>query len=275
MKIKLSSALLGLLTISVAASQSVHDCKEIKLRNVQQIDAGAGQVVAVDRTRRVFHLIGSNWITQNSYMKHVSVGPAGIWGVDRQGFINKVVAGKWTRTAVNLMKQVDAGGDQFVTATGTFQHQVSKQQVSPTANLCVNRSSAVAFKTPGNSVSTVWTATSVDLKYSSCGRNACWLTNHQDEVLFFEKVDPFTCQGMKIMRKVKGSLSMVEVATDGSVYGVNNEGQIFRRDGISIQRPRGTSWTHIDVCLPARHVSYDLGRLWVVTKTGVALECLM
>ncbi|XP_062389941.1 fish-egg lectin-like [Sardina pilchardus] len=271
MKIKLSSALLGLLTISVAASQSVHDCKEIKLRNVQQIDAGAGQVVAVDRTRRVFHLIGSNWITQNSYMKYVSVGPAGIWGVDRQGFINKVVAGKWTRTAVNRMQQVDAGGDQFVTASGTW--KISKLPVAKTANLCVNRSSAVAFKTPGNAVSTFWMAKF--LKYSSCGPNACWGVNHQDQVFLSKKVDPFTCQGSNVLRKVKGSLSMVEVATDGSVYGVNNEGQIFRRDGISIQRPQGTSWTHIDVCLPARHVSYDLGRLWVVTKTGVALECLM
>lgn len=76
----------------------VRNCQEIRLRNVHQIDAGIGQVVAVDRTRRVFHLHGSNWYTLNSYMMHVTVGPAGIWGVDRQQYINKMVAGKWTRT---------------------------------------------------------------------------------------------------------------------------------------------------------------------------------
>ncbi|KAG5283523.1 hypothetical protein AALO_G00043000 [Alosa alosa] len=266
MKIKLSSALLALLSISLAASQSVHNCKEVTLRNVQQIDAGAGQVIAVDRNRRVFHLHGSNWITQNSYMQHASVGPAGIWGVDRQGFINKVVAGKWTRTGVRRMRQVDAGGDQFVAAAGTPVPGLASA-------VCVNRPSAVAFKSPGTVLPKF--RIGANMSYYSCGPSRCWVINNKDEVFVTNPVDPRTCKGTNVLYKVGGSLSMVEVASDGSVYGVNSQGQILRRHGISIQRPKGTSWTRIDVCLPARHVSYDLGRLWVVTKTGVALECLM
>ncbi|XP_041940331.1 fish-egg lectin-like isoform X1 [Alosa sapidissima] len=274
MKIKLSSALLALLSISLAASQSiVHNCKEVTLRNVQQIDAGAGQVIAVDRSRRVFHLHGSNWLYMNNYMQHASVGPTGIWGVDRQGYINKVVAGKWTRTSVNQMRQVDAGGDQFVVATGILDQQMVTAVLRGSA-ICVNRTSAVGFMTPGNSVSTFW-ITAGYLKYYSCGPNSCWAVNNKDEVFVTKRVDPRTCKGSNVLSKVAGTLSMVEVATDGSVYGVNSKGQILRRNGISIQRPKGTSWIKIDVCLPARHVSYDLGRLWVVTKTGIALECLI
>lgn len=44
-----------------------------------------------------------------------------------------------------------------------------------------------------------------------------------------QMVDPRTCKGSNSLQRVSGSLSMVEVATDGSVYGVNRQGQVFRR----------------------------------------------
>ncbi|KAK6291106.1 hypothetical protein J4Q44_G00384970 [Coregonus suidteri] len=72
---------------------------------------------------------------------------------------------------------------------------------------------------------------------------------------------------------IGGKLSMIEVATDGSVFGVNSLGDVYTRDGITASKPEGTGWSNVPMCLRMKHVTYDLGRLWVVSKSGVTMVC--
>lgn len=61
-----------------------------------QIDAGLGNVVMRDTKYQAYFLSGSSWYTLGSIkLRHVSVGPAGTWGVDTFGRVYKYVAGKF------------------------------------------------------------------------------------------------------------------------------------------------------------------------------------
>lgn len=61
-----------------------------------QIDAGQGKVVIRDRNYYPYFLSGSFWYRLGTYrLKHVSVGPAGICGVDTANRVYKYVAGNF------------------------------------------------------------------------------------------------------------------------------------------------------------------------------------
>lgn len=60
------------------------------------MDAGQGQVVARDSNLNAFFLSGDTWQQlPSANLKHVSVGPAGMWGVSQSDKIFKLVAGNW------------------------------------------------------------------------------------------------------------------------------------------------------------------------------------
>ncbi|KYO19290.1 hypothetical protein Y1Q_0004779 [Alligator mississippiensis] len=50
--------------------------------------------------------------------------------------------------------------------------------------------------------------------------------------------------------------------------------EIFRRDGITNSNPVGTTWTRIlhYIC-KCKHVSYDLGLLWIIYSEGKIMKC--
>ncbi|KAM6945396.1 fish-egg lectin-like [Aplochiton taeniatus] len=66
---------------------------------------------------------------------------------------------------------------------------------------------------------------------------------------------------------------MIEVGTDGSVFGVTPAGEVYQRVGVSTSNPVGTSWVNVPLCMSVKHVTYDLGRLWAVTMSGFAMVC--
>ncbi|XP_045064621.1 fish-egg lectin-like [Coregonus clupeaformis] len=72
---------------------------------------------------------------------------------------------------------------------------------------------------------------------------------------------------------IDGKLSMIEVATDGSVFGVNSLGDVYTRDGITASKPEGNGRSNIPMGMRMGHVTYDLGCLWVVSKSGFTMVC--
>ena len=61
-----------------------------------QVDAGAGLVVGVDKDNQVFTRVESKWIPLPRKMKHVTIGPAGLWGVTVDNYIYKNVGCCWS-----------------------------------------------------------------------------------------------------------------------------------------------------------------------------------
>ncbi|XP_069803271.1 fish-egg lectin-like [Dendropsophus ebraccatus] len=178
---------------------------------LKQIDAGTGEVYGVNDDDNIYQWVDQNWKLLPGKLIHVSVGPAGIWGVNRGNTIYKLQDGNWV--AVNgALKQIDAGGNKFASGVN-----------SGDGIYCLNQDQVV-------SRSTVLSYTALDgsLKYYSCGPYGCWGVNSNNDIWYRHGVDPTSCRGSR-WQQIDGKLIMVEVSTDGSVYGVNSQGQLYKR----------------------------------------------
>uniref|UniRef100_A0A8C8SSB0 Uncharacterized protein n=1 Tax=Pelusios castaneus TaxID=367368 RepID=A0A8C8SSB0_9SAUR len=184
---------------------------------MKQIDAGNGEVIGLDEARDVYVLYEGNWlnVSGGGPMKHVSVGPVGMWAVDSQNYIYRLVGGSWQKTT-GLLAQLDAGGDLFVGGVnfsmGTW---------------CLSRPGAILQQ--GSPV-LPWTY--IGGKFAlgesmSCGWRGCWGVNAANEVWFHHGIWLDKCKGTRWVH-VPGSLNMIEIGTDGNVYGVNSLGHAYR-----------------------------------------------
>ncbi|XP_058872757.1 fish-egg lectin-like isoform X1 [Acipenser ruthenus] len=234
------------------------DCQVIDGR-LKQIDVSNGQVFGVNSEDSIFTRYGNNWVQLPGALKHVTVGPAGVWGVNKNNLIYKLVGGGWKQVQGQL-KQIDAGGNQFIAG------------VNMEDNIyCLNRDATVT--TLGGEASVPWNLLPGALKYYSCGPYSCWGVNAADQIYVMKGVTPEACMGSKEWQHIPGALSMIEVSTDGRVYGVNSAGNVYRRDGVSVDNPAGTDWIDLTMCVNSKHVSYDLGVLWVISKEDNILAC--
>ncbi|XP_062373883.1 fish-egg lectin-like [Sardina pilchardus] len=194
---------------------------------LKQIDAGAGQVVGVSDNNLIYSLQHDEWNRLPGVLKHVSVGSAGIWGVNPGDEIFKLVSGKWTKVP-GFLKQIDAGGDQIISGVN------SADQI-----FCLGKDATVGFKGAGSP--TPWQHIPGGLKYYSCGPISCWGVNVHNSVFIMKGVSSARCGGTMSWTHVPGSLSMIEVGSDGSVYGVNSAGYIYRRPGSKNVKPDALS----------------------------------
>ncbi|KAM5132381.1 fish-egg lectin-like [Mantella aurantiaca] len=222
---------------------------------LKQIDAGAGEVYGVNSNDDIYHWVENNWKLVPGKLIHVSVGPAGVWGVNSVNNIYKMQDNEWMMVT-GLLKQVDAGGDKFLSGVNTKDNIYCLRQ-----SCTISRSSAVSF-----------TQLEGSLKYYSCGPVGCWGVNSVNNIFFRHNVNPSACQGTQ-WQQIQGSLVMIEVGTDGSVYGVNSAGNVYRRDGITAKTPIGTTWTHLDFCATFKHVTYDNDYLWLLNEAGDIYRC--
>uniref|UniRef100_A0A3Q2CK78 Fish-egg lectin-like n=2 Tax=Cyprinodon variegatus TaxID=28743 RepID=A0A3Q2CK78_CYPVA len=223
-----------------------------------QIDAGQGMVVMTDTSSNVFFLSGSSWTKLGSVpLKHVSVGPAGIWGVSNDDQVYKFSGGDFFPVSGQKLKQLDAGGEGHVVGVTDSNsiHCLDATNVSPTQQ----QGSLNWITVPGL------------LMHFSCGPNTCWGVNSNQDI-FFIKISPNSCRTTG-WTKVDGLAVKAEVGTDGRVFVVNKGGNLFERIGISDNTPGGVYWKLIEFKKPIKCMSYDEGRLWLVTECETIQEC--
>ncbi|XP_042559778.1 fish-egg lectin-like [Clupea harengus] len=225
-----------------------------------QIDVGVGQVFGVNKDDNIYTRFGSSWTQLPGKLKHVTVGPAGVWGVNKENHIYKLVGANWVNVP-GLLKQIDAGGDQFV--TGANHHD---------APFCLPKKNTVGYS--GSNSAMNWRHIPGGLKYYSCGPYSCWGVNSKDQIFVRKGVNSFNCLGDGSWQHIPGALSMIEVGSDGSVYGVNSAGHVYRREQTSACKPEGSHWTHIPIYGgQVKHVSFDLGHLWFILKNDTIYDC--
>nr|XP_019955412.1 PREDICTED: fish-egg lectin-like [Paralichthys olivaceus] len=254
-------AVLFLVLCCLAISDAWNCVEAPRLSYANQIDAGMGQVVATDRYKRAYFLSGSSWYRLGTYsLQHVTVGPSGTWGT----YLNRVykyVAGNFELANGVGLLQVDAGGDGQVVGVGP----------SPYRAYCLRESYALAYAGVG---SVSWSYLSRVLKYYSCGpQYGCWGVDTSSRVYVTKYITPTSCSTSSWTYVSGLSMKMIEVGTDGSVFGVTTTGKVYQRSGISSSRREGTSWVYIPMCMPIKHVTYDLRQLWVVTTSGLVMKC--
>ncbi|XP_075696965.1 fish-egg lectin-like [Rhinoderma darwinii] len=245
---------LFLLCTGAAAVFSELQCTVIPGK-LKQVDAGAGQVYGVNDEDNIYQWVDNDWKQIPGKMIHVTVGPAGVWGVNRANVIHKLQDNNWMAVS-GLLKQIDAGGDKFLSGANGLDWIYCLKQ-----DLTLSGSAVLLF-----------THIEGSLKYYSCGAFGCWGANSNNNIFYRYDVKPMACHGSR-WQHVEGSLVMVEVGTDGSVYGMDSQGKVYKREGISAKNPIGTSWTQLDFCGSFRHVTYDDGNLWLLTQNGDIYKC--
>uniref|UniRef100_A0A8C2FTT2 Fish-egg lectin-like n=1 Tax=Cyprinus carpio TaxID=7962 RepID=A0A8C2FTT2_CYPCA len=110
-----------------------------------------------------------------------------------------------------------------------------------------------------------WTQLPGKLKYYSCGPYSCWVVNAAGNIIIRRVRIENRCD-----HALGESMSMVDVETDGSVFAVDTQGV-----GVTISNPPGSSWTNIVICLNGhKHVTFDLGRLYVICSDGSIMRCI-
>uniref|UniRef100_A0A3P9PG68 Fish-egg lectin n=1 Tax=Poecilia reticulata TaxID=8081 RepID=A0A3P9PG68_POERE len=234
-----------------------------------QIDADRGMVVMTDKNSSAFFLSGSCWSKLGSVpLKHVSVGPAGIWGVDQQ---NKALFPFSFFFFVMLffvssgleLKQVDAGGQGQVVgvAKGDTIHCLTANKASSIKEI-INWTSGIAGF----------------LIYISCAPTGCWGVNAQQSI-FFTVNSCLRALSPGNWIQVDGEAVNVEVGSDGNVFvmiyfkAATKKHLPLPRTGISDQVPQGTGWKKIEMSVKIKHASYDLGYMWLVTEEGFIVKC--
>uniref|UniRef100_UPI003AAECD02 fish-egg lectin-like n=1 Tax=Centroberyx gerrardi TaxID=166262 RepID=UPI003AAECD02 len=249
-----------LLVLCHLAISHAWNCKPgPRLSYANQIDAGQGKVVATDRYNRNFFLSGTTWHRlPAAALKHVTVGHAGMWGVSTSNLVYKFVSGTWARTPGGL-KQIDAGGNLFVVGANTGNYIY-----------CLRTSYTLGFTGKGT---VSWTRMPTRLTYYSCGPYGCWGVDTSSRVYLTRSVTPSTCANSGWTQISGLAMKMVEVGSDGSVFGVTTTGQVCERTGITSRVPQGTAWAFVPICTAMKHVSYDLGIVWVVSTTGQIMRC--
>ncbi|XP_066577682.1 fish-egg lectin isoform X2 [Amia ocellicauda] len=226
---------------------------------LQKIDAGAGRVCGITEERRVVVFRDDSWVDLQASGDHVSVGPAGLWNVGVDGLVSKWFRKGWVQVNPGNLIQIDAGGDKFVVGCNAS-HSI----------FCLNHRPALSYDGSG---SVSWVAVPGELKYYSCGPVGCWGVNKLDEIHVKLGVSGNSCHGPEKWYRIPGSLSMVEVSTDGQVHGVNKHGLVFKRIGVSACNPFGSGWEHLRVAGLSKHVSYDHEVLWIICRNGEVQRC--
>lgn len=250
-----------LMLCCLAASHAWRCTEAPRLYNAAQIDAGQGMVVARNSYYYPYFLSGTAWYRLGTVkLKHVTAGPAGIWGTGTSNRVYKYTAGNFTAVPGSL-QQVDAGGDGQIVGVAPRNFYT----------YCLRSTYASFYKGTG---SVSWSSLSRTMRYYSCSpNNVCWGVDTRSQVYVTQRVTPTTCGTYNWIRVSGISMKMVEISTDGSVFGLATNGRVYQRRGISSSRPQGLSWSYISMCMEIKHLSYDLGRLWVVTTSGLLMVC--
>ncbi|XP_069476434.1 fish-egg lectin-like [Ambystoma mexicanum] len=242
--------LLLLLPLAGRCTVTVLNCQSVP-GSLVQIDAGSGQVFGVAGGGGIVTLLGGVWSQLPGALTHVTVGPAGVWGVNIHQMIFGWNGASWVQKPGGLM-QIDAGGVQYLAGVNANQ-----------GVFCLS-SPNLAFN---------WPEIGGRMSYYSCGPLGCWALNSTDDIHFRLGVSPGSCVGTG-WQHVPGKLSVIEVGTDGSVYGVTRQGTALRRDGITDLNQTGVSWTELQYkCYKFRHVTYDLSLVWLITTEGAIFRC--
>ncbi|XP_060936340.1 fish-egg lectin-like [Limanda limanda] len=251
-----------LLLCSLAVSHG-WNCREgPRLYGAMQIDAGMGQVVVADKYKRTYFLSGLSFYRLGRLgMKHVTVGAGGLWGSCHANKVYKYVAGDFKLAKGLSMHQVDAGGDGQIVGVGTGKHNAYCLKEKTALGFCGRRTLSLTYL-------------SRQMKYYSCGpRMGCWGVDKRYRIWVTKNISPTSCRTSGWTAVPGPRMKMIEVSSDGEVFGVTTTGKIYKRAGITNGRREGKRWVHVPMCMAVRHVSFDQCNLWVVTTSDLIMKC--
>ncbi|KAJ8251246.1 hypothetical protein GJAV_G00218920 [Gymnothorax javanicus] len=210
---------------------------------LRQVDAGQGKVYGIGLDYVPKRLVSRCWSPLDGYMKHITVGPAGVWATDLKNNFYELEEDTWKQVPGKLA-QVDAGGTGFLAGVKDCHLAFCADVVESSADFG-------------------WTLIPGKLRYYSCGPQSCWGVGEAGEVYVRTGVRSDDCVGKTVTVDSKVCMTKVEVGSDGSVFALSSAGVPYERIGISDCNPQGTGWVRLRGVEPIRSLSYDRYTLWL------------
>ena len=185
---------------------------------------------------------------------HVSSGESGVWGVNRanniyfrRGVTPRRKRGSMWKHIGGKLKQIDSGPFGIVCGVNGGDQIYCRGGISPKV-----RGGRNWINVPGR------------LMYISCGLYGHWGVNKAWKIYFRYGVKPTRPQGTR-WKHVPGKLAQIESGPNGAVYGVNIDGTLFTRRGISKRNPIGGSWRRVGRT-PLASISVGLGVIYAIDR---------
>jgi len=221
--------------------------KELAWKNVsgslKHVSVGPYGVWGVDEHDNIFKRESNTWKNQTGSLKDISVGKSSVWGVSKSGhvFRRSMEYKEWQQINGTLLSQVSVSGVSDSVVWG----------VTPGGEVTVWKGGNTWGKVPGS------------FKVVSCGQAGVWGVDSQYNV-FYRKGTYGGRGGVgSAWEPVEGKLYWISSGSVGEVWGTNY-GKIFRREGISKSSPVGTKWKRIPGKLLKVDVDVMTGQVWGV-----------
>lgn len=223
---------------------------------LEQIDGGLTKTVFGTNSKDAVSRVGRTKnklypIKRVTRLVHVSVGPGGVWGVNKQGGILFSEPKRPWQSVPGILMQVDSGPAGVVYGV-TKDHKIFVRQ-------------GILHSLP---MGTMWRRVPGRLKYVSCGLFGVWGVNRKNHVYFRFGVKASRPVGLKWIKVGTNLITQIEAGPGGIVAGLQTDGTVVVRTGVTKDVPYGKSWKPVEGLIsPVKHISVSLDKLYVVTQS--------
>ena len=205
---------------------------------LKHVSVGGAGVWGIDDQDRIYHRSGCNWTLISGSLKQLDVGNNVVWGVAHNRYI-------YYRKGISAN---DIDGTDWIKIDGTLKH-VSVSQKGHVWGVNAHddiwhRTGASEYNMAGDS----WFLITGKLKQISVGSGGVWGVDSANKIYYREGTcgDPDSDTSGSFWTMVGYSYSALKYVSSGDViYGVNSNDWVYYRVGTSAQIPIGTTWQQI------------------------------
>ncbi|XP_065052846.1 uncharacterized protein LOC135682059 [Rhopilema esculentum] len=240
-------------------------------KSLRQIDGGITEHLwAVDKTSTVYLYANRIWDAVEGKMAYVTAGPVVIGTSEdgyvwyRKGITSELPKGNaWERVPILIRMQRVESGRNGVAVGLDLLGNLHQLQISE------NRPTGLAWKILDGDKNDPL----IDV---SCGSYACWFTTLKG-VLYLSRDIGFDEQAdsspqLISPERVGAPFAAKQVAAgfDGSLWAITSSGDAYKRIGVSMIKPEGTSWQKLEK-VSFEQITVGLMGVYGLTKSGIII----
>ena len=237
--------------------------------SMAEIRAGSKDAVwGRDGQDRVYAMVNGKFEYVADPRKIISLGVGGyaVWAVDSRGTVlyrEGVTAADPKGTSWAVIDKIPLENDAAV-----------QIDVSEKSGICVvTKNHLILCRGSVNTLNPKgfgWQKKIGKLKSLSCGGLGCWGIGQNGARVWFRA----SLDGDSKWEIIKEAvLTTVRAGGDGSVWGINANGYLFERQGVSATLPQGKSWVRVALSKQFQDISITEGILFAVSTTGAVYQC--
>ncbi|CAB4023040.1 Neurogenic locus notch 1 [Paramuricea clavata] len=241
--------------------------------SLAEIKAGAKDVAwGRDGQDRVYAIVNGKfeYVADARKIISISVGGSEVWAVDSKGNVlyrEGITASEPKGTSWSVIDKIPLENDAAV-----------QIDVSGKGRVCVVTKNHLILCRGGvntlNPKGFGWHTKMGKLKQLSCGGLGCWgIGQTGTRVWFRVSLEQTSTSDVKWEMIKDAVLTTVKAGDDGSVWGINANGYLFERQGVSAATPQGKSWVRVALSKQFQDISIADGVLFGVANTGAIYQC--